>query len=97
MRASLPLPAVVGVPQSGLFPLRPCSLGHVHCGTGAPDPATPPVTPIPTRRKINSQWPDSPSADSLTLLGSFGAGVLATAETPRAIEDTEASGAAKVP
>ncbi|WP_426988181.1 hypothetical protein [Pseudarthrobacter sp. Y6] len=55
------------------------------------------MTPIPTRRKINSQWPDSPSADSLTLLGSFGAGVLATAETPRATEDTEASGAAKVP
>jgi transcriptional regulator with XRE-family HTH domain len=47
--------------------------------------------------RVYSAKPESPSVDSLTLLGSFGAGVLATAETPRATQDTDASGAAKAP
>jgi hypothetical protein len=47
--------------------------------------------------RVYSAKPESPSVDSLTLLGSFGAGVLTTAETPRATQDTDASGAAKAP
>jgi transcriptional regulator with XRE-family HTH domain len=47
--------------------------------------------------RVYSAKPDSPSADSVTLLGSFGAEVLAAAESPQATEDTDASGAAKAP
>ena len=47
--------------------------------------------------RVYSARPDSPSADSLTLLGSFGAEVLTTAETPRATENTDAPGATKAP
>jgi transcriptional regulator with XRE-family HTH domain len=47
--------------------------------------------------RVFSAKPGSPSADSVTLLGSFGAGAPAAAEPPRATENTDASGAARTP
>jgi cystine transport system ATP-binding protein len=47
--------------------------------------------------RVYSAKPGSPSADSLALLGSFGAGALAVPEPPLATENTDASGAAKGP
>jgi transcriptional regulator with XRE-family HTH domain len=46
---------------------------------------------------VFSAKPGSPSADSLTLLGSFGAEPAPAPEPPRAAENTDASGAAKAP
>jgi transcriptional regulator with XRE-family HTH domain len=47
--------------------------------------------------RMFSAKPGSPSADSLALLGSFGAGPATAPEPPRATENTDASGAAKAP
>ncbi|MCU1532166.1 MAG: family transcriptional regulator [Arthrobacter sp.] len=47
--------------------------------------------------RVYSAKPGSPSADSLTLLGSFGAGEAGVVESPRATENTDVSGAAKAP
>lgn len=47
--------------------------------------------------RVFSAKPGSPSADSLTLLGSFGAGAAPAVEPPRATENTDASGAARTP
>jgi transcriptional regulator with XRE-family HTH domain len=47
--------------------------------------------------RVYSAKPGSPSADSLTLLGSFGAGAAAAAEPSGATENTDASGAARMP
>ncbi len=47
--------------------------------------------------RVFSAKPGSPSADSLTLLGSFGAEAAAAPQPPRATENTDSSGAATAP
>jgi transcriptional regulator with XRE-family HTH domain len=47
--------------------------------------------------RVYSAKPGSPSADSLALLGSFGAGALAVPAPPLATDNTDATGAAKAP